>query len=172
MPKQAAFKTRIAMLRHLPGMHYIEVPKQVVDSLGGIARVRLICSVNKRISFQCGLVALGQGRAYISITKKRMKDLGVSLGDQVTVVLKPDKSKYGMPMPPELKEVLAQDEQGKLRFEKLTPGRQRYIIHYVSSVKNSDKRIERALLLIENLKTLPEGQESFRAMLGLPPREL
>ena len=72
-----------------------------------------------------------------------------------------------MEMPPELAELLRQDEEGKTRFNQLTPGRQRYIIHYVSAVKSSQLRIDRAILLIENLKKLPKGKESFRETLGM-----
>jgi uncharacterized protein YdeI (YjbR/CyaY-like superfamily) len=83
------------------------------------------------------------------------------------VVLEKDESKYGMEVPPELAELLAQDPEGAARFEGLTPGKQRYIIQYVSTVKSSQLRIDRAFLLIGNLKRLPVGKESFRAMLGL-----
>jgi len=72
-----------------------------------------------------------------------------------------------MPVPEELEELLRQDPEGERRFEMLTPGRQRYIIHYVNQVKSSQLRINRAMLLIGNLKKQPEGKESFRAMLGL-----
>lgn len=147
-------------------MHYLEVPQEVVQQLGGTFKARLCCTVNGSLTFQCGLVALGQGLGYISINSKRMKELGVRNGDKVTVSLVRDESNYGMEMPPELAELLQQDEEGRARFRLLTPGRQRYIIQYVSTVKNSQLRIDRAILLIENLKRLPKGKESFREMLG------
>jgi hypothetical protein len=50
----------------------------------------------------------------------------------------------------------------------LSAGMQRYILTYVGAVKNPDKRIERAILLMRNLVQQQEGQESFREMLGLP----
>ena len=151
-------------------MRYLEVPKKVIQSLGGKLSIRLICTINQKITFQCGLVALGEGKGYITLTKKRMKELGVTEGSKIKVVLKQDASKFGMPMPKELEAVLEQDDEGRLRFEKLTPGKQRYILHYVGTAKDSEIRIERALLLIGNLKTLPFGKESFREMLGKGPR--
>ncbi|MGZ4056577.1 MAG: YdeI/OmpD-associated family protein, partial [Bacteroidia bacterium] len=60
-----------------------------------------------------------------------------------------------------------QDEEGMRRFKMLTKGKQRYIIYYVAMVKSSQKRIDRAILLITNLKKTKEGKESFREMLGL-----
>jgi hypothetical protein len=43
---------------------------------------------------------------------------------------------------------------------------QRYIIHHADGVKSPQLRIERALMMIENLKKLPVGKEEFRRILG------
>lgn len=165
-----SYATTIRRLEHLVGMHYLEVPREVVQQLGGKFNFRVQCTVNGVLTFQGGLVALGQGDAYISINNKRLKQLGVKHGDKVMVALEEDKSQYGMPVPEELAELLQQDDVGRERFDLLTPGRQRYIIHYVSAVKSSQLRVDRAILLIENLKKLPLGKESFREMLGLGKR--
>lgn len=161
------YHIQIKKLEHLVSMRYLEVPPSIIKKIGGKFNVRLLCTVNNAITFQGGIVALGNGSGYISFNLKRMKEVGVKDGDVVQVLLKPDPSKYGMEVPPELLELFKQDKDGKKRFDRLTAGKQRYIIHYVSTVKNSQKRIDRAILLIENLKKLPEGKESFRAMLGL-----
>jgi hypothetical protein len=158
-PLRIEFKTPIQRLQHLVGMHYLEVPAEAVQQLGGTFNVRLLCRVNNSLTFQCGLVALGGGYGYISLNAKRMKELGVRNGDQVEVNLSKDKSPYGLEVPAELAELLEQDEEGNKRFQKLTPGRQRYIIHYVASVKNSQRRIDRAILQIENLKKLSPGKK-------------
>jgi len=172
MPKKLSikFETKIYILEHLVGMHYLEVPLDIVEKLGGKFKVRLICTVNGKLSFQCGLVALGNGNGYISINTSRMKKLEVKFKDKVFVRLEKDESKYGMPVSEELEELLKQDEEGNRRFNMLTPGKQRYIIHYVNTVKSSQLRINRAVLLITNLKKTKEGKESFREMLGLEPR--
>jgi uncharacterized protein YdeI (YjbR/CyaY-like superfamily) len=57
-----------------------------------------------------------------------------------------------MDVPEELKELLAQDPEGKRRFDRLDCSvKERYIIYYVTGVKSSQLRLERALLLITNL---------------------
>lgn len=171
MTGKIEFETHIDLLQHLTGMHYMFIPSSIVTELGGGFSRRLIATVNNQISWQCGLMSLREGHAYISITNKRMKELGVKLGDNIELKLEEDPSKYGVEMPEELQAVLDLDPEGYARFEALKPAMQRYTINYVSSVKNTDKRIERALLLINNLKTLKPGQEDFREMLGKPPRE-
>ncbi|MCX6352068.1 MAG: YdeI/OmpD-associated family protein [Bacteroidetes bacterium] len=166
--KPLQFTSEIYRLEYLLNVHYIEVPKNIVDATGGIGKMRLVCEVNNTLSFKCGLVALADGKAYITLNNARCKKLGVKEGSPVEIVLIKDESEFGMDMPEELAELFNQDEEGVARFRKLTPAMQRYIIFYVSQVKSSNKRIERALLLIENLKRLPDnGKETFREMLGL-----
>lgn len=149
------------------GMHCLLIPAEIVQYFGGKLNIRFFCKINDFEAFQCGLVSLGKGEAYISINKKRMKAFNLVDGDIVEVLLEIDESEYGMTMAEELEEILFQDEEGYRRFQNLSPGKQRYIIHYVNSVMSSELRIDRALLLINNLKNLPLGKESFRGMLGL-----
>lgn len=164
---EITYKTKIYKLEHLVGMHYFEVPPDIIDKLGGKFKMHLLCTVNGKLTFQGGLVALGNGSGYISINMSHLKKLGVKFKDTVTITLKKDESEYGMTLSDELKELLEQDDEGMRRFKMLTPGKQRYIIHYVNTVKSSQLRIDRAILLITNLKKTKEGKESFRAMLGL-----
>jgi hypothetical protein len=164
--KAVSFKTHINKLNYLKTF-YLEIPESIVKKVGGFSsKTRLICEVNNILKFQCGLMALGEGKAYISINSKRMKEAGAAYGDIVSVSLTEDKSEYGVEVPEELAELFKQDPEGKRRFELLTAGKKRYILNYIGSVKNPQLRVDRAFLLITNLKTLPLGKESFREMLG------
>jgi hypothetical protein len=166
--KPITFKSNIEYLAKLK-LHHVVVPSKIVDKVGGIG-TRLMVSINEHKPFHGGMVALGEGATYITINKKRLKEFGVDLGDEVSVTVELDKSKYGMEVPEELEALLEQDEEGARRFGNITPGQQRYIIHYVSQVKSSQKRIDRAIMLINNLKLLPEDEFDFRRLLGKPPR--
>lgn len=146
-------------------MHYLEIPQETVVLLGGISNTRLWCGINDNPPFQCGLAPLGEGRAYISINVRRMESSRLAEGDLVRIVLRQDDSAYGMEMPEELREVLNQDPEADRRFHALTPGKQRNIIYYISQVKSEQKRVERSLMLMDNLRKLPEGKETVRALL-------
>lgn len=159
------FKTKIYKLEHLSG-HYIDVPATVVTKAGGTNKQRFVCTVNKSMSWKCGLVSHGGGKAYILLNKKQMQVGKFNVGQQVNVSLKKDTSEYGMDVPRELQEVFKQDKVGKERFDKLVPGKRRYIIYYVNQVKSEALRIERAVRLISNLKGLPPGKETFRGILA------
>lgn len=156
----------IEQLPHLVGMHYLFIPAAAVKKMGGKFKVRVICTVNNTLQYQGGIVALGEGNGYISINKARLKQLGLKAGDVVDFTLENDESEFGMTIPEELQEMFNQDDEAKERFDLLTKGMQRYIIHYVSSVKSSQLKIDRAFTLLNNLKKLPKGKETFRAMLG------
>jgi uncharacterized protein YdeI (YjbR/CyaY-like superfamily) len=72
-------------------------------------------------------------------------------GDKVEVIFtlaNPDEIK----LPEELMEVMEQDPEGKEVFSKFTPGLQRSLAYYVTSVKNVDSRIKRALELMDKAK--------------------
>lgn len=159
------FTTRIDKLSYL-NTFYIEVPANIVKKIGGIGKMRLICEVNQTLSFQCGLMSLPEGRAYISINSKRMKALGIERGDSINVMLTEDKSEYGVEVPEELTELFKQDPEGKIRFDALKPGMQRYILNYINTVKSPQLRVNRAFTLITNLKHLPQGKETFKEILG------
>lgn len=160
-----SFKSKIFKLQHLSG-HGIGVPAAVVKKAGGTGKQRFICTVNKRVSWRCGLVSHGAGAAYILVNKKLMQTGGFKAGEQVNVVLKKDTSTYGMEVPAELREVFVQDKVGKDRFDALAPGKRRYLIYYVNQVKGTDLRVERAVRVIANLKGLPKGKESFAGLLA------
>ncbi|MES2514003.1 MAG: DUF1905 domain-containing protein [Bacteroidota bacterium] len=163
--KPISFTTHIDKLSYLKTF-YLEIPAAVVKKIGGIGKQRLLCEVNKQITFQCGLMSLPEGKAYISINSKRMKELGIGMGDSANVVLTEDNSEYGVDVPEELTELFKQDAEGKRRFDVLKPGMQRYILNHVGTVKNPQLKLERAFTLITNLKNLTEGKETFREILG------
>lgn len=168
-PKAISFKTKVKTFESFEGMHYLEVAKPLIQKLGGKFLVRLVCTVNGQVTFQCGLQGLGggTGAGWVGLNKTRMRELGVTKGSTVKVELKPDKSKYGLPMPAELKELLRQDEEGHRRFELLSPGKQRNILHYVAGPQSSDRKLDRAVTVIENLKRLEEGRETANAIFGI-----
>lgn len=151
------------------GYTCLVVPGKVVKEIGGFS-TRLLCSVNKNELFHCGLVRLGNGNGGIILNKKRRTDWEIDLEDTIEVTLMPDSSKYGVEMPEELEALLELDKEAASRFETITPGQQRYIINYVNGVKSSQKRIDRAIMLIENLKKMPEGTFDFRQLLGKEPK--
>jgi hypothetical protein len=113
---------------------------------------RVVCTLNAGHTFQCALLPWTEGGFCIVVNKKIREKLGLTDGEKVTVELVKDESKYGLPMPKELKEVLKQDREGDKLFHALTPGKQRTMLYYIAKTKDIDRRIQWALILVEHLK--------------------
>ena len=134
------------------GWHFLIIDRKYVDKLGFEGKSkRVLCSIKGAEPFPCALMPWGD-IFYIMVNKLRRAELGLNVGDSVEVVLEKDESKYGMPMPEELQEVLNQDPQGDKLFQKLTAGKQRSMMWFIGKVKDIDKRIHTALVFIEHLK--------------------
>ena len=94
-----------------------------------------------------------KGAYKISVNKEHRDKAGIKPGDICTVKLERDDSEYGIPMPPELAEVLEQDPAGKEFFESMTNGRRRVVVWHVNKVKDADERIRQALIIMEHVKS-------------------
>lgn len=111
----------------------------------------------------------GDGGFFININKKIRDSLQLKIGMQVQATLRKDDSKYGLPMPEELDELFKMDEEGNRLFHALTPGKQRTLLYIVGFPKTSDKRITRAIAVVEHLKA-NNGKIDFK-MLNVALRE-
>ncbi|MBK9336086.1 MAG: DUF1905 domain-containing protein [Lewinellaceae bacterium] len=122
-----------------------------------------MCTLNEKAEFQCALMPKGEGRYFININKKLRDTLGLKVGSPVRVALRKDDSEYGLPVPEELAVLLEQDDEGNQLFHALTPGKQRTLLYIVGSVKSSDLRLNRAIAVVEHLKT-NAGKINFKVL--------
>ena len=146
------FRTQLEKFNsNLWTFHFAVPDEAAVPFLGNKSR-RVICKINEKIEFQCALMPKGDGSFFINLNKKHRDTLGCSLGDPLTAELRADESEYGLPMPDELREIFKLDDEASHLFHALTPGKQRTLLHIISTVKNSDLRISRALTVIDHLR--------------------
>ena len=143
--------------------YHLKVPHLVAKHFLEQGVKRVVCTLNKTVELQCAIMSAGDGVYFILINKKIRDQLKLKEGSKVEVHLTKDESEFGLPFPVELEEVLAQDKAGKEYFDKLTPGKQRNIIHAAGQVKNPDLRIQRAMVLIEHLKK-NKGKIDFKQL--------
>ena len=147
-----SFEAMLEKLADEFGWHYVAVSRQVSDEFGfkGNSR-RVVATLNGTVTFQCALMPK-DGNFFILVNKKHRDRLGIVVGDKVRVELVKDESKYGLPMPEELREVLDQDPEGDRLFHALTAGKQRTMLYYIGKWKDVDRRIHYALTVVEHLK--------------------
>lgn len=147
------FTTPLERMQGEYSWHILRISRESVKPLGlsGNSR-RVICLLNDSKPIQCALFPIKAGDYFITVSKKLRDQLGISEGDKVRVSLAKDESKYGLPMPKELSEVMRQDREGDRLFHALKPGNQRLAIRLIDMTNDVDVRIYRSLMVIEYLK--------------------
>lgn len=133
--------------------HFMAVPDEVARQFTSTKPVRMMCLLNDTVEFHCALRPRGDGTFFISIGTPIRQQGKFQLGDRLRAAVWKDDSEYGRKMPDELTELLALDEEGNRRFQALTPSQKRAIIYYVDGAKNPQVRVDRAIMMIDRLKT-------------------
>ena len=138
----------------LKGMHSLIIPEEIAQLFlsKGQQRVKVQASFEgKSIEFHAALQRY-QSQCVITFGKRYQKQLGVFPNDYFELQLFQDSSKYGVEIPEELKAVLNADEEANRLFHKFTDGKIRSIIYAIARYKNSQTRIDKSLILADNLK--------------------
>ncbi len=144
--------------------HYVPVPDEVsVHFLDLPTGRRVLCTINGKHTIHCALMPQKGAEHFIMMSKNVLRKLDLTVGSPVQLSIVPDESTYGMAMCEEMEEVLRQDEVASAHFEKLTPGKQRNLIHFVGNVKSSSIRVRRAIVVMEHL-VIHHGSIDFKAL--------
>ena len=141
----------------------VVVPKDILEQIKTLDNKRFIVHINDTLEYPGTPVPIEKGVSIILINKSRSKKLKLELNQDIHIKLVPDTSKYGMPLPPEFKEVLDEDHDGRAYLESLTPGKIRNLIYLVAKVKNPNKRIEKAVVIMEHLR-INKGKLDFKML--------
>lgn len=132
--------------------YHINLPDAVSKHFLMEGNKRVVCTLNDAESFQCALMPHGDGTYFININKELRTKLKLKLGSVICAEIKKDASKYGLPMPEELEELLTQDPEGNELFHALTPGKQRNLLYIAGKPKQPETRLKKAIIVIEHLK--------------------
>lgn len=135
------------------GGHYVSIPEEIQRYYHQQKITRFCCMLNGEQQIYCAFLPLGNSNYYILINQSLKKKLYLELGEELHIELEPDTSKYGMPLPIEMEELLRQDPEGDLYFHQLTLGKQRSLLYMIGKPKSSEIRLRKAILVIEYLKT-------------------
>ena len=142
---------------------HIPVPEGVAQHFLSQNHKRVVCNLNGKEEFQCALMPKGDGSYFIIANKQLRNKLHLKVGDEVNVFLKKDESKYGLPMPEELQELLNQDGEGNRLFHALTPGKQRNLLYIAGKPKRAETRLKKSIVIVEHLKA-QKGKIDFKQL--------
>jgi len=158
------FKGRIeeAKDNSLMWNYRIGIPEDIMNNFMDTDK-RVICSVNDSTPIHCALLSSGNSSYYIMLNAAFRKQWNLIAGDNVEVALEKDMSKYGIFAPEFFEELCFQDPEGDAYFHKLTPGKQRSLLHVIGKVKSESKQVEKALIIFDYLKQA-KGELDFKEL--------
>lgn len=145
-----SFSTKLQSIEGLLAQAAIFLPEAIIKTLPK-GRVRAKGTFNQT-PFALGVQYKKDGSRFFVVSLVLRKAAKLKIGDAVDVKFKlvdPEK----VDLPEELEAVLAQDDEAKKAWDKITPGLQRGIIHYITSTKNIDLRIKRSIQMTNRAKT-------------------
>lgn len=145
-----SFETRLTEYKDMLVSAVVEIPKDVLVKLPA-GRVRVEGKLNQ-VPFNLAVQNKKNGPRYLSVSLAMRKSAKIKPGDKVKVSFSLVDN-HKLELPEEMEAVLAQDDEGAKKWKRLTVGLQRSLVHYINSSKNVDVRIERALFLINKVKS-------------------
>jgi hypothetical protein len=142
------------------GYFFLKIDASIVNKFKNKRQTRLICNLDNKISFQCGLNHLGDGNFFVILSTKNVKFIKKKTGETIKFELSEDPNPLGIEIPEAIEMLLEQDEDLKNKFSKLTDGKKRSIIVRINKMKDIDKQISTTIELIKN----PDFQRRKRGL--------
>jgi Bacteriocin-protection, YdeI or OmpD-Associated/Domain of unknown function (DUF1905) len=127
-------------------MRGLEVPPEVVESLGQGKRPRVTITINGH-SWK-SRVAIMRGRFLLGLSKANRQAAGVETGDEVEVELEFDPEPRVVAEPADITRALSADPIARAAYDRLPDGRKREHMRDIESAKKPEtrtRRIEKAL---------------------------
>lgn len=131
---------------------HIQIPVSIAEKYIKAGKRRVLCNLNNTITIHAAILCEKNNYYFININLSIRKALRLQVGSDIEVKLELDESKYQMEFPNELKEIFIQDKEAEMVFHKLSPGKQRSLLHMINILKSEDKRIEKAIIISNYLK--------------------
>lgn len=160
---KTVYKSKLANFNSDLWSYHMPIDPEIADQFIDKKNRRVICTLFGTHSFPCAIMYSGNGGYFINLNKDVRKKFNLEIGDEVQFSLVKDTSKYGMPVPEEMKELLEIDDEARIYFDKLTPGKQRSLLHLIGKPKSSDIRLNKALAITEYLKE-NNGQLDYKML--------
>jgi len=144
-------------------LYHVKVPTEVYEKFAAEKIKRVVVTYNGGDPVHNAFLSSGQANYYLKLSKDTMKKQRLNFGDDLSVVVVEDTSRYGVPMPEEMEELLIQDLEGEAVFHALTPGKIRSLLFKINGLKSVDKRIEKSIIVLEHLKA-NEGKLDWKML--------
>jgi Bacteriocin-protection, YdeI or OmpD-Associated/Domain of unknown function (DUF1905) len=133
-------------------MRGLEVPPEVVDSLGQGKRPRVTITINGH-SWK-SRVAIMRGRYLLGLSNANRQAAGVEIGDEVEVELEFDPEPRVVVEPADFARALDADPIARTAHDRLPDGRKREHVRAIENAKKPETRIRRIEKTLATLRDL------------------
>jgi Domain of unknown function (DUF1905) len=142
------------------GYFYLTIDADIINQFERKRHTRLVCHLDEKISYQCGLNHLGDGNFFIIIAGKYLEQLGKKVGSFVHFKIEEDPNPLGVDVPEVLTVLLMQDENLRDIYDKITDGKKRALIFSILKIKDIDKQVQGIMdfLAKEKQQLIKKGQ--------------
>ncbi len=147
-----SFSSTVVRLETGTRYHALPIPADVAAKLK-VAGVRRLIAVINGHTCKRALQNHADGGSFLIVGGDLLKTCGLKLRTTTTVSLSPDPEPNALDMPESFALVLEQDDEARARWETFTIGRQRSLLHYISSAKQEATQIKRAWELAGKIRT-------------------
>jgi Bacteriocin-protection, YdeI or OmpD-Associated/Domain of unknown function (DUF1905) len=134
-------------------MRGLEVPRAVVDALGGGARPAVSITINGHV--WRSRLAIMRGRHLIGLSNANRRAAGIVTGDEVEVELALDTEPRVIVEPTDLTRALDAQPAARAAFDRLANGRRRALVLAIERAKRSDTRARR---IAQTVALLRDGE--------------
>ncbi|HEX4833764.1 MAG TPA: YdeI/OmpD-associated family protein [Trebonia sp.] len=131
-------------------MHGLEVPAQIVESLDGGKRPKVVITVNGH-SWR-SVVAIMRGRHLLGFSIANRKAAGVDTGEEVEVELELDTEPRVIEEPADFTKALDAEPAARAAWERLPDGRKKEHVRAITGAKKAETRAGRIEKAIAQLK--------------------
>lgn len=132
--------------------HALPVPDDVAEIFKAAGARRLIATINGHVCKRA-LQKHADGGSFIVVGADLLKTCGLKKGSTTTVSLTVDAAPDDLEMPETFALILAEDAAALKRWETLPLGRQRSLLHHITSAKQEATQIKRSWELAEKIRT-------------------
>ena len=154
MTKQAKAKFQAELLLAGKTATGIEIPPEVVESLGAGKKPPVAVTINGHT--YRSTVASRSGRFLVGVSAENRAAADVAAGDKIEVELELDDKPREVRVPDDLAAALDRDAKAKSFFEELTYSQKKW---YVLPIEEAKKQETRERRLDKALKMLREGRK-------------
>ncbi|MFA6288978.1 MAG: YdeI/OmpD-associated family protein [Opitutaceae bacterium] len=147
-----SFTSTVVRLETGMRYHALPVPDDVAEKFKTFGTRRLLATINGHV-FKRALQNHADGGSFIILGREQLKTCGLKLRSTATVALVPDPTPDLLDMPECFALVLDQDHEARTRWETFPIGRQRSLLHFITSAKQEATQIKRSWELAEKIRT-------------------